>query len=66
MPEDELVSNSIGCSNIYKLISEDTINKFRGLKGVRLNKFDLSKYIGQYLKMSTLIDNKEKSRKIIL
>lgn len=32
MPEDELLSKSINYSNVYELISEDTINKFHGLK----------------------------------
>lgn len=45
--QEEGVLNSNFEESVYKLNYEDTINKFRGVKGVDIDKFELSKYLAK-------------------
>lgn len=57
LPEDEGVLQQDDYSEIYKIKSDDTLNKLRGVDDIELNKFALSKFLGKYLRISTLIDD---------
>lgn len=57
MPEDEAVFQRDDYSEIYDLQNEETINKFRGITGLSIDKFELSKLLGKHLRISGLIDD---------
>ena len=57
MPEDEAVFQKDDYSEIYDLQNEETINKFRGITGLSIDKFELSKLLGKHLRISGLIDD---------
>lgn len=59
LPEDEAVLYYDDYSDIYKIKSNDTLNKFRGIDEVELNKFELSKFLGKYLRMSIQVNDKK-------
>lgn len=61
LPEDNAVFQEDDYSEIYTLNSSDTINKFRGIDGVSLDKFALSKFLGKYLRIGGLIEDKVES-----
>ena len=58
MPEDEMVFQKDDYSEIYTLNNTETPNKLRGVKGVSIDKFNLSKYLGKYLRISGLVNDK--------
>lgn len=58
LPEDEAVFQRDDYSEIYNLESSDTINKLRGINGVSLDKFKLSKFLGKYLRIGGMIQDK--------
>ncbi|MBP3204059.1 MAG: hypothetical protein J6M66_01405, partial [Lachnospiraceae bacterium] len=51
LPEDEAVFQKDDYSDIYVLSNNDTLNKFRGIDGISLDKFELSKFLGKYLRI---------------
>lgn len=56
--DDILVENNY--SEIFKLQNDETLHKLRGVSGVTLSKFDLSKFLGKYRKAGGMIkDRKE-------
>lgn len=55
MPEDEAVFQKDDYSKIYDLQNEETINKFRGIKGISIDKYELSKLLGKHLRIGGLI-----------
>lgn len=57
MPEDETVFQKDDYSKIYDLHNEETINKFRGITGISVNKFELSKLLGKHLRIGGLIND---------
>lgn len=60
MPEDEAVFQKDDYSGIYDLQNDETINKFRGITGISVDKFELSKLLGKHLRIGGLIiDEKE-------
>lgn len=60
MPEDESVFQKDDYSGIYDLQNDETINKFRGITGISVDKFELSKLLGKHLRIGGLItDEKE-------
>ncbi len=60
MPEDEAVFQKDDYSGIYDLQNNETINKFRGIIGISVDKFELSKLLGKHLRIGGLItDEKE-------
>lgn len=62
MPEDEMVFQKDDYSEIYELKNEESINKLRGVSGIEIDKFELSKLLGKHLRIGSMIeDNKETS-----
>lgn len=60
MPEDEAIFQKDDYSKIYDLQNDETINKFRGINGISIDKFELSKLLGKHLRIGGLIkDEKE-------
>lgn len=55
MPEDEAIFQKDDYSKIYDLQNEETINKFRGIKGISIDKYELSKLLGKHLRIGGLI-----------
>ncbi len=62
LPEDESVFQKDDYSEIYSLKNSDTINKLRGVDGIELNRFELSKFLGKYLRIGGMIKDKIESR----
>jgi len=62
LPEDEAILQEYDYSEIFDLNKSDTINKFRGIKGIAINKFNLSKFLGKYLRIGGLINDKKETR----
>lgn len=58
MPMDDMMFQPDSYGEIYSLESGDSPNKLRGVTGIAINKFNLSKYLGKYLRISGLIDDK--------
>lgn len=48
-----------GLSEIFNLKSSDSINKFRSVDGIAIDKFAMSKFLGKYRKVSGLINDKK-------
>lgn len=55
MPEDEAVFRKDDYNEIYDLQNEETINKFRGIKSISVDKYELSKLLGKHLRIGGLI-----------
>lgn len=55
MPEDEAIFQKDDYSKIYDLQNDETINKFRGIKGISIDKYELSKLLGKHLRIGGLI-----------
>lgn len=62
LPEDEEAIEFDDYSGIYKLQYNDTINKLSGVKGISLDKYEFSKFLGRQFKIGTLIRDKLESR----
>lgn len=62
MPEDEAVFDANDYSEIYDIDNKESINKFRGVEGISINKFALSKMLGKYMRVSSLINDKVENR----
>ncbi len=61
MPDLDDVLISKNYSEIFHLKNSESINKFRSVDGVEINKFALSKFLGKYRKVSGLINGKEEN-----
>lgn len=61
MPEDENVFQKGDYKEIYNLKNSETINKFRGIEGVSIDKFELSKFIGKHLRIDGMVEDKKES-----
>ncbi|MEA4890336.1 MAG: hypothetical protein VB070_12845 [Clostridiaceae bacterium] len=61
MPDLDDVLISKNYSEIFHLKNNESINKFRSVDGVEINKFVLSKFLGKYRKVSGLINGKEEN-----
>ena len=61
-PEDEAVFQHDDYSDIYSLENSDTVNKFRGINGIEIDKYELSKFLGKYLRIGGMIRDKAESR----
>lgn len=61
MPEDDNVLESGDYSEIFDLQYSDSINKLSGLKRVAIDKYELSKFLGKYLRIGGLINDKRES-----
>jgi hypothetical protein len=62
MPEDGEVFIDDDYSEIYDVKYSDTINKLRGVEGTSIDKFSFSKFLGKYLRIGTLINDKKESK----
>lgn len=62
LPEDEAVFDADDYSEIYNIDNRESINKFRGVDGISINKFSLSKLLGKYMRISSLINDKVENR----
>lgn len=62
MPEDEAVFQQDDYSGIYNLENRETINKFRGIDGITVDKFELSKLLGKHLRIDGLIEDKKETQ----
>lgn len=62
MPEDNAVFSDNDYSDIYDLNYKDTINKFRGIEGMSIDPYMLSKFLGKYLRIGSLIVDETESR----
>lgn len=61
MPEDDAVFSDNDYGEIYNLNYKDTINKFRGIEGLSVDSYKLSKFLGKYLRIGSLIKDKSES-----
>lgn len=55
MPEDEAIFQKDDYSKIYGLKNDETLNKFRGISGISIDKYELSKLLGKHLRIGGLI-----------
>ena len=62
LPDMDAVLKYHNYSEIFNLRSEESINKFRGITGIELDKFALSKFLGKYQKVSGMIESKEENQ----
>ena len=62
LPEDEAVFHNDDYSDIYMLKNEDTVNKLRGIEEINIDKYELSKFLGKYLRIAGMIKDKSESR----
>lgn len=58
LPEDEAVFDANDYSEIYAIDNKESINKLRGVDGISVDKFALSKLLGKYMRISGLINDK--------
>lgn len=61
LPEDEAVFQRDDYSDIYSLESNESVNKFRGIDGITIDKYELSKFLGKYLRIGGMISDKAES-----
>lgn len=59
LPYDEDIFYKNDYNKIYNLNNEETLNKFRGIKGIDVDKFELSKFLGKYLRIGSMVSNTE-------
>lgn len=58
LPEDVAVFQEDDYSEIIDLKMNDTINKFRGISSVSIDKFALSKYLGKFMRIGSMVNDK--------
>ena len=63
LPDMDAILMYRNYSEIFDLRNEESINKFRGIIGIELDKFALSKFLGKYRKVSGLIQSREERRR---
>ena len=57
MPEVGDTSSQDDFSEFYKLENDATINKLRGVRDIQMDKYELSKFLGRYRVVSSLVDD---------
>lgn len=62
LPEDGALSKADNYSEIYQMNYSDTINKLRGVDGVSIDKYALSKFLGKYFTIGNLIHDQVESK----
>ena len=62
LPEDESIFRWDDYSEIYSLIEKEGPNKLRGVDGISIDKFNLSKFLGKYMRISGLVDDSKEKR----
>ncbi len=58
MPEDEPVFNESDYTEIYRIQKASGPNKLNGVDEFKLDKFSLSKFLGKYMRISELVEDK--------
>ncbi|MCM1488407.1 MAG: hypothetical protein NC203_08580 [Firmicutes bacterium] len=58
LPEDEAVFQNDDYSDIFSLKNNESINKLRGVDGIEIDKYELSKFLGKYLRIGGMIQDK--------
>lgn len=58
LPEDEAVFQESEYTEIYHLTNNDGPNKLRGVDSLSIDKFNLSKFLGKYMRISGLVNDK--------
>lgn len=61
LPYDEAIFHKYDYSEIYNLSNEETLNKFRGIKGIDVDRFELSKFLGKYLRIGSMVSDTKKN-----
>lgn len=61
LPDMDYILGKNDYSEIFKLQNDETLNKLRGVTGVSLDKFSLSKFLGKYRKAGGMIRDKKES-----
>ncbi|MFL0198111.1 reverse transcriptase domain-containing protein [Clostridium sp. WILCCON 0269] len=61
MPEDDNILESGDYSEIFELQYSDSINKLSGVKEITIDKYRLSKFLGKYLRIGGLINDRRES-----
>lgn len=61
LPDMDTTLDKNNYSEIFCLSSNDTIHKLRGVTGVSLDKFSLSKFLGKYRKVGSMIRDKKET-----
>lgn len=59
LPEEECLFGDDGYDSIYSLSNSETLNKLRGIDGISIDKYELSKYLGKILTIGSLINDKK-------
>ena len=62
LPEDESVFQKDDYTEIYNLTETEGPNKLRGVSGIEIDKFMLSKYLGKYTRISGLVKDKSEKK----
>lgn len=62
LPEDEPVFQRDDYSEIYEFSEQDGPNKLRGVAGIRLDRFNLSKFLGKYMRISGMVEDEKESQ----
>ena len=62
LPEDEPIFNFDDYTEIYNLRENAGPNKLNGVEECGIDKFELSKFLGKYMRISGLVDDNEESR----
>ncbi len=58
MPDDETFYSDDDYGNIYHLVNEESPNKFRGIKSISLDKYELSKFLSKHLRIGSMISDR--------
>lgn len=59
MPDMDRVLRDKDYSEIFDLKNSDSINKLRSVEGITINKFSMSRFLGKYRKVCSLINDKK-------
>lgn len=62
LPEDEPIFNFDDYTEIYNLQEKAGPNKLNGVEDCGIDKFELSKFLGKYMRISGIVDDKKESR----
>ena len=62
LPEDEAVFQRDDYDEIYSLKNSESPNKLRGIDSIEIDKYELSKFLGKYLRIGGMIEDRLESR----
>ncbi len=61
LPDMDHILGKNNYSEIFKMQNDETLHKLRGVTGVSVDKFSLSKFLGKYRKAGSMIRDKKES-----